>query len=183
MIQQWKNRKSVRQNIWKNIFQVTVESQIRPQYWNNVGIRFSTDSDASGRPYGLQVFVNGTSVGWKRNPSLATGFPEKLISPSDMRVAVGCNLNGTGVLFGTYNIVTFTSSLLLWKLTLCSGSLEHFAVWYWRLQDTALNSLPANASQLGELAYFDGNFSFAAQPTVNATKYFPGIAVFFESDY
>uniref|UniRef100_A0A914WN87 Uncharacterized protein n=1 Tax=Plectus sambesii TaxID=2011161 RepID=A0A914WN87_9BILA len=130
-------------------YKVVAQAQIRQHYWNNVAVRFSPESDALGRPYGLQVFVNGTSVGWKRNPSTTLKLPQNNIQAADMKVAVGCNVNGTGVL---------------------QGSLEHLAVWYWRLTDAALNdsNLPADSSELGELKYLDGNYNFAPEQS-NAT--------------
>ncbi len=63
-------------------------------HWNNIGFRWSDEIMDNDTPYGLQVFVNGSSIAWKRGPynSGATGKPAQ--TASDIQVTVGCSTSG-----------------------------------------------------------------------------------------
>lgn len=165
---------SVGTSFWKTV----VNSLLIPYQWNNIGIRWSGSIASDGNPIGLQVsdlcdyseascckhhlrlyfqiFINKTSVAWKRLPTAAGPSQTSFTNNSTKLLTIGCNNNGTQVMI---------------------GRIDDLAFWYWRLMDSSTDNKPTGSS-LGEIEYFDGDLQFSDTPSFcfDSSACLPGVA-------
>lgn len=92
----------------------------------------------------LQVFVNKSSVAWKRLSTVSAST----VSSSDGNsssplMTFGCDSNGGWIM---------------------EGRLDSLAYWSWRLTDEARDGKPTDGTNLSELEYFDGDLQFSSSP-------------------